>query len=498
MNNLSNKDRIRAQLKSGEIKSPLGVIQDLKPFAEGGNGLVYFGKIWKHKVAVKFLAESGARKTDRFKAEYVAIALLPEHSNVVKPIAYGELKIDSVIIPYIVMPRFDGHLTRPAGNQISDDELMKFLVEITTTLSFLHDNGVIHRDLKPQNIFLRGKQRVIGDFGIASYDEMPYQRDHRTKNGEILGNREFAAPEQLHPAEAKVTMDIFAIGQLCQWMATGVVHRGTNRTRIEKPSPSAFDIDHIVEKCLSQLPKDRYQSCDEILTEIAKFKPDDLKRQNADPWESIRLFSDAISQTFPRGRGLTISSDPQDTEEFLANLAKRDFGYELWWTMGPSADHLSKLEKLEEGIWLLNKAEVKLEKIAAFSSSSSYKNFVLLQFAALPPMKTSDGVLVGDEGGLVDGIHYITMEEHNNGYAIVEGKTISLAEHKVETRIRFLRTTTMLITVRCNCAFQSESEGRVAGLISLLDKYGGLPSSSIKKFEHDIGRNIDPQINGRL
>jgi len=81
-----------------------------------------------------------------------------------------------------------------------------------------------------------------------------------------MANFEFSAPEQLtKESKAAPTMDIYAIGQLCQWYETGKIHKGTNRQRIENR-----DIDQIIEKCLADEPNERPQTIKEIRELIKK------------------------------------------------------------------------------------------------------------------------------------------------------------------------------------------------------------------------------------
>jgi serine/threonine-protein kinase len=123
------------------------------------------------------------------------------------------------------------------------------------SLEFIHKQNIVHRDLKPDNILVNKNELVLTDFGIAYYNPEYFSFKAKTIKNERLANYLFSAPEQ---SEGNVgpnpTMDIYALGQICQWYVTGKIHRGTDRERITKYMEDADLVDSIIERCLANEP----------------------------------------------------------------------------------------------------------------------------------------------------------------------------------------------------------------------------------------------------
>ncbi|MGB7443751.1 MAG: protein kinase [Coleofasciculaceae cyanobacterium] len=231
------KNILRTHIKSSgnQLELKLGTLSNLKSIGEGGNGIVYQGELLKNQVAVKFLVNESNSKTkrERFKSEYINIALISDKDFIVKLIAYDEITVGEHKFPSIIMKKYDGSLkevVKKAKNTPRKEELDKLFEFLMSSLEFIHNNGIIHRDLKPENILMCDNNLVLTDFGIAYYNPQNFLFKAETKKNERLANYLFSAPEQFdgvvcpHP-----TMDIYAFGQICQWYVTGKTHRGTGR-----------------------------------------------------------------------------------------------------------------------------------------------------------------------------------------------------------------------------------------------------------------------------
>lgn len=133
----------------------------------------------------------------------------------------------------------------------------------------VHDKGIIHRDIKPENILLdENDDIVLTDFGIAYFDPEEYENTGHTVSKELLCNRKFSAPEQMEKdAVPKETMDIYAIGQIIQFVVTGKSHNGTERVNLGRiiEGDKISIIDKMVNKCLCNEPEKRFQSIQEMI-----------------------------------------------------------------------------------------------------------------------------------------------------------------------------------------------------------------------------------------
>lgn len=191
--------------------------------------------------------------------------------------------------------------------KISQDELISCFSQITHAVQKLHNNGIIHRDLKPQNILIDEENRLnISNFGIAYYNNELYELTGNTEKCERLANFDFSAPEQRNSnSEPTNATDIYAIGQIMYWLIYGYTHKGTHRKPItEKYSGSRMDIlDNIIDKCICNDPKDRYQSIEEIYKDIKvitshtkhTLKTTTIKKQKLDTTEVKERLTDIIN-----------------------------------------------------------------------------------------------------------------------------------------------------------------------------------------------------------
>jgi serine/threonine protein kinase len=297
---------------SNKINLALGEFTLTKQLGQGGNGLVYEANFLDQIVAIKFLiteatGKSKQQKLQRFLAEYFNIVKINDLANIVRYIDYDLLKItddgELLEIPVIIMKRYDSSLERQQIKKNKEEykSLFSFLLD---TVEKIHNIGIIHRDIKPENILVESDKFVLADFGIANYNPVMFKAKAMTGKDERLGNRLFSAPEQEeknvtpHP-----TMDIYAIGQVLQWYATGKTHRGTSREKISITFKEMEFLDPIIEKCLKNNPTERFQSIKEIrnfLKEKEKNKPD--------PFKYLELFNDILVRNFPKNENRVVHS----------------------------------------------------------------------------------------------------------------------------------------------------------------------------------------------
>ncbi len=262
---------------------------------QGGMGLVYEGEqptIGK-RVAIKVLRPEIAENPEQMRrlvAEARAVNAVG-HRGIVDVFGYGQLTDGRQCI---VMEFLEGE---PLADLLLRNEkehhgmpLLEALVileEVLSALSAAHGAGVIHRDLKPTNIFLcrqRDGSRYVKllDFGIAKVnagDSAP-----QTNPSITVGTPSYMAPEQAAGKKASPAMDLYAMGVIAFEMITGrLPFTGSSVIEVlmkhaeEKPvRPSSLlmsipdDVDEIVLKLLEKEPKDRYQTAEEVRVDIVR------------------------------------------------------------------------------------------------------------------------------------------------------------------------------------------------------------------------------------
>lgn len=259
---------LRDYLVFNGIDTIFGKITNIqKQVGQGGNSMVCFGKLNNEDVAVKVLINYNEDKKNRFYLEYYnIIKSVKNYEGIVHQYFLGIMKVENYEFPYIVMKKYQSQLV--FDDKISQEQLFKYINQLIVPLKYIHKIGITHRDLKPQNILIDENGNVnISDFGIAYYDPDNFALTGHTVKHDRLANYDFSAPEQRNAKYIpNATTDIYAFGQIIQWLVFGETHKGTNRQKLTKKfnNKKVKELDKIVEKCLSNNPKDRYQNFEEI------------------------------------------------------------------------------------------------------------------------------------------------------------------------------------------------------------------------------------------
>ena len=192
----------------------------LEPIGKGGMAVVYKAKCHRlnRLVAVKILKSDLAQDADfrrRFNAESQAVALL-SHPNIVS--VYDVSKAGDT--EYIVMELIDGITLKQYMERrglLNWRESLHFITQIMRALSHAHSRGIVHRDIKPQNIMvLRDGSVRVTDFGIACLENSA-----QTLTQEALGSVHYISPEQARGERSGARSDIYSAGVVLYEMLTG-------------------------------------------------------------------------------------------------------------------------------------------------------------------------------------------------------------------------------------------------------------------------------------
>lgn len=272
---IDRKYVIKELKESREIVTKYGNIKfDTLNIKEGGNSIVIFGTLQNENVATKILITNSKNKLNRFLCEFANVIIkLNDLENVAKLYLYDTVSVGKYLLDIIVMKRYNG--TLQYDSNYTEEEIIRIFKQIIDCMEIVHKKGIVHRDLKPQNILLdEDLNAVIADFGIAYYNPEIFEMTGHTVSSERLANFDFSAPEQRNSKiQPSPTMDIYAIGQIVQWLVFGETHKGTHRKKlIEKFNTKRMKLlDSIVERCLDNNPNNRYQNIEEIKNEISKY-----------------------------------------------------------------------------------------------------------------------------------------------------------------------------------------------------------------------------------
>lgn len=471
--------------ENGIVSTIIGDIVIKKKIGEGGNSLVYDASWGKRLVAVKILAidyhkDKESEKYKRFIDEFQGLIPLLG-SGVIVPIYHFGLFQE--IFPYFVMDIYPETLDSwIKKNPVRDiHNLIPYIKRLLYCLDVIHRHGIIHRDVKPKNIFVNENgEFLLGDFGIAWFDPEHYEKLAHTSKGDRLANYGFSAPEQFQKGVVPATtMDIFAIGQIVQWIVTGNTHGGTDRKLLSSFSESFTMIDPLIDKLLAYDPKSRPQSALDAWLTVEKIIEGQDDKPNLTGWRSIEEFDHRLAQAQPGGRGLIEIRDPQSIDQLLELLSQDPQKYELWWTRGIENFHIIRLKKQTEGFWVLNQYEFNVESVWIYRHHHALnKNFVLVKTAPLPSYAFSKKSSETEYAGYYNGF-YFTRDQYEDGIAIIEDKRIEL-DSTAEPRCRELRSNFYFLCVRTGNILYMGNDSIVDSIYQTIIKRGFINDQDIE------------------
>ena len=262
-----------------EIKEIIGV---------GGMAVVYkaYDNQENRTVAVKILKEefiSNEEFVRRFKNESKAIAML-SHPNIVKvyDVSFGDL------IQYIVMEYIDGITLKEYiehEGSLRWKDAVHFTIQILKGLHHAHDKGIVHRDVKPQNIMVLPDGTIkVTDFGIARFA----RSEQRTITDKAIGSVHYISPEQARGERTDEKTDIYSVGVILYEMLTGqlpfqaenAVSVAIMQLQREPQLPTEINgsiplgLEQITMHAMQKNPERRYQSASEMLCDLGAFRKD--------------------------------------------------------------------------------------------------------------------------------------------------------------------------------------------------------------------------------
>jgi hypothetical protein len=301
----SLRDAVVAEVKrladdavSSQVGRRIGPFRLTKLIGEGGMGAVYLAARddaqFSHRVAIKILphAIGASEAIARFRDERQILAGL-EHPNIVRLLDGGNTDGD---LPYLVMEYIEGQAIHRYADQhqLSVRARVELVRQVCAALQYAHQNLVVHRDIKPNNILVdaAGVPKIL-DFGIAKLlsPTASFSREAKTRTGYAMFTPEYASPEQARGDAVSTATDVYAVGAVLYELVTGQSAHRTAGGGLEilrvicevdplRPSMAApltrrrelaGDLDNIILKALHKEPARRYASMEQLADDLGRW-----------------------------------------------------------------------------------------------------------------------------------------------------------------------------------------------------------------------------------
>lgn len=263
----------------------------------GGMGAVFKARQddLERFVAIKILSPEGMDEDSlkRFEREAKSLSRL-SHLHIASFYSYGLLEDEDT--PYIVMEFIEGEsltnvLATTNGGYLSSEQTIDIALQVSEALAYAHNNGVLHRDLKPGNIILQKQPQPnfvkLVDFGLSYLGSSGEISQHLTKTGHLVGTPQYLSPEQCMGQKADARSDIYALGCIMFQMLCGAppfasasamelihMHASEKAPTLSKMSTQKIsaELNELVMNCLTKQAEKRYQSMTELHEDLLRIQ----------------------------------------------------------------------------------------------------------------------------------------------------------------------------------------------------------------------------------
>jgi serine/threonine-protein kinase len=256
-----------------------------RELGQGGMATVYLARDLRHErlVALKVLRPELAVSlgSERFLRE-IKLAAQLQHPHILPLHDSGEAAgFLWYVMPYVEGESLRGRVAREGELPVHD--AVKILIEVTDALAYAHGRGIVHRDIKPDNVLLSGRHALVTDFGVAKAVSEATGRQQLTTAGVALGTPAYMAPEQA-TADPGIDhrADIYALGVMGYELIagrppfSGRTSQETLAAHVTQPPPPLGALrpacppmlESVLMRCLEKRPADRWQSADQLLAQL--------------------------------------------------------------------------------------------------------------------------------------------------------------------------------------------------------------------------------------
>lgn len=258
----------------------IGTFRIVREIGRGGMGIVYEAERSGRPYAIKlipFAPISGPRAMERFRREIQILERL-DHRNIVKIVDSG-LEDGA---PFIAMEFIDGEPMSHLAGVESPRRVADLVRTVAVAVQVAHDKGILHRDIKPQNIMMRRTGApVLLDFGLMEADDLP----GLTSTGDMVGTPRYMPPERIRGEPADARTDVYGLGMVLYELLVGqpaydqisreMIIQAVTEGRFPRPRRLAPDLDRglekVILKALATEARHRYATAAELADDLGRF-----------------------------------------------------------------------------------------------------------------------------------------------------------------------------------------------------------------------------------
>jgi len=355
------------------IGKKLGNYRIVRFIGEGGMSRVYEAKHEKfeRRYAIKVLIPELTVQASvrwRFENEARVMDMLSECRDIINVFDfYEEDKFLAIIMEMLEGETLKDRIKKGAMDDASVKEIFPRVLD---AFKYAHDKNIVHRDVKPSNIFLlnNGEIRVL-DFGIAKISD---SKEDNTSTGTQMGTTIYMSPEQvLDSKHLDYRSDIYSLGVMLYHCLTGQSPYNTETVSrfeiqikiVNEPLAEIENIPEpyrsIIKRSTAKKPGDRYQSCEEMKHAIIEAKIEKAQIVNSDKAvpDEVKVYNKEAEKK-PETK-----KDDEKTELYVENVVKKELEYE------------SKVEMNENNQVLIGEEEKNGKRILMFISFAAVVNF---------------------------------------------------------------------------------------------------------------------------
>jgi serine/threonine protein kinase len=445
---IENRTEILNAIKKGyKFVSGFLEIEVQGNISEGGTSVVYSCKIdgSEFDYALKILVDDISKKETsafkRFKQAYVN--LLPQiHNGFILPqVCIGKIQLQSgKVFPYSIMPKAAGTLQEKYKSKILEySEFNTLALSLFSIVDKMHSCKIIHRDIKPQNIFYLGDNMVLGDCDIAHFDAIEHLKLVTTSPSDRIGNYAFSAPEQSNSkAEITFAADWYAVGQILFWLVNKRNYRGIDTIDFKFPDNPKNNYSDLANRMLQADPEKRPQSLSEI-KDILKPRIDPVALHNKQIVESTTLFDEIVFK-YTRQYGLMEPcyveiKNENEIDDILSFLMKNVSQLDLIMYGSIGDFDFSSIQKIDKNHVIFGYFEMLIEYVSVMRSRFyPGASVIALHTKKLSPINSQSKGETEEICYFEDNI--ITRQEYDTGWAEIDGKIIDIRRGPTSVKVR--------------------------------------------------------------